>query len=246
MTLDPLALSVAVVAVSVGAFVRGYSGFGSSLIWISGMSIVFAPVVVVPAVYLLELIASARLVPTVWRKADWHSLRWLILGACLGLPPGIYLLSALPPGPVRVAIALIVIGATIALSRGFTLKSVPGAAPTALIGATSGFLNGWTGIGGPPVILFYFSSPVPVAVSRASLIVILFTLDIFSLTLAWAQALVTTEVLVLAAVLSVPVVIGISLGHRRFIQTPPETFRRFVVVLLGLLSLGVLARAILG
>lgn len=246
MTLDPLALSVAVVAVSVGAYVRGYSGFGSSLIWISGMSIVFAPAVVVPAVYLLELIASARLVPTVWRDADWLSLRWLIVGACLGLPPGIYLLSALPPGPVRVAIALIVIGATIALSRGFTLKSVPSAAPTALIGATSGFLNGWTGIGGPPVILFYFSSPVPVAVSRASLIVILFTLDIFSLTLAGAQALVTTEVLVLAAVLSVPVVIGISLGHRRFIQTPPETFRRFVVVLLGVLSLGVLARAMLG
>jgi uncharacterized membrane protein YfcA len=246
VTLDPLALSVAVVAVSVGAYVRGYSGFGSSLIWISGMSIVFAPVVVVPAVYIMELVASARLVPFVWRDADWRSLRWLIPGACLGLPPGLYLLSTLPPGPVRVAIALVVVGATIVLSRGFALKAVPGSAPAAMTGVTSGIMNGWTGIGGPPVIVFYFSSPVPVAVSRASLIVFLFVLDVFAIALAGAQALVTTEVLVLAAILSIPVLIGISLGHRRFIQTPPETFRRLVVVLLGLLSLGVLARAILG
>ena len=61
--MDPLAIAVAVAAVSIGAFVRGYSGFGSSLIWVSGMSIVFPPQQVVPAVYILELVASAGLLP---------------------------------------------------------------------------------------------------------------------------------------------------------------------------------------
>ncbi len=242
--MDLPAVAVAVAAVSLGAFVRGYSGFGSSLIWVSGMSLVFPPVQVIPAVYMLELVASVGLLPGAWRHADWRSLRWLLLGVVFGLPLGLYLLTALPPAPVRVAIALVVLGATYLLSRGFTLKAIPGPVPASATGTLAGLLNGWTGIGGPPIILFYFSSPAPVAVSRASLIAFLFALDALALGLAGAQNLVTFEVLTLAAILAAPVLIGIWLGNRRFINTPPATFRRFVVILLALLSLAVLARAI--
>ena len=245
MNLDPLAVTVSVIAVSIGAFVRGYSGFGSSLIWISGMSIVFPPILVVPAVYILELVASLGLLPGVWRQADWRSLRWLFLGVVLGLPAGLYLLASLSPAPVRVAIALVVLAATFMLSRGFSLKAIPGALPAACTGVASGLFNGWTGIGGPPVILFYFSGPAPVAVSRASLIAFLFGLDVLGLGMAGASGLVTQEVLILAAILTIPVLIGIALGNRRFIHTPPATFRRFVVALLALLSLAVLTRAVL-
>ena len=243
--MDPLAVSVAVAAVSIGAYVRGYSGFGSSLIWVSGMSLVYPPIQVIPAVYMLELVASVGLLPGAWRHADWRSLRWILLGVCVGLPIGLYLLTALPPAPVRVAIAVVVLGATYLLSRGFTLKAIPGPAPASSTGVVAGLLNGWTGIGGPPIILFYFSSPAPVAVSRASLIAFLFVLDILALGLAGARDLVTLEVLKLAAILSVPVLIGIWIGNRRFVRTPPATFRRFVVILLALLSLAVLARALL-
>ncbi len=245
MNLDPLAVTVSIVAVSIGAFVRGYSGFGSSLIWISGMSIVFPPILVVPAVYMLELVASVGLLPGVWRQADWRSLRWLFLGVILGLPIGLYLLANLPPAPVRVAIALVVLSATFLLSRGFSLKSIPGPLPATCTGVASGLFNGWTGIGGPPVILFYFSGPAPVAVSRASLIAFLFVLDVLGIGMAGVNGLVTREVWVLVAILAAPVLIGISLGNRRFIHTPPAAFRRFVTVLLALLSVAVLARALL-
>lgn len=243
--MDALSVAVAVSVISIGAFVRGYSGFGSSLIWVSGMSIVFPPHQVVPAVYILELVASVGLLPGVWRQADWRSLRWLFLGVAAGLPVGLYLLTALPPAPVRVAIALVVLGATFLLSRGFSLKAVPGPIPATATGTASGLLNGWTGIGGPPVILFYFSSPAPVAASRASLIAFLFVLDVIALALAGTQNLVTADVLILVVILAGPVLLGIWLGKRRFIHTPPETFRRFVVIFLALLSLAVLARAVL-
>ena len=245
MALDPLAVAVAIIFVSVGAYVRGYSGFGSSLIWVSGMSVVFPPILVVPAVYMLEIVASLGLLPGVWRQADWRSLRWLFLGVALGLPIGLHLLASLPPAPVRVAIAVVVLAATFLLSRGFALKAIPGPLPAACTGTVSGLLNGWTGIGGPPVILFYFSAPAPIQVSRASLIAFLFVLDVIALAVAGSQDLVTREVFVLAALLSAPVLIGIWLGNRRFVQTPPATFRRFVVVLLALLSCAVLVRAFL-
>ncbi len=92
-------LTFCIVAVFGGALVRGYTGFGSSLIWVSSLSLVLPPVIVVPAVYLLEIAASAHLLPRVWRKIEWRSLRWLLLGTFVATPPGVYLLSALPASP---------------------------------------------------------------------------------------------------------------------------------------------------
>jgi uncharacterized membrane protein YfcA len=243
--MDPWAILVAVAAISVGAFVRGYSGFGSSLIWVSGMSIVLPPIQVIPTVYILELVASAGLLPGVWRQAHWCSLVWLLLGVVAGLPLGVYLLSTLPADPVRIAIAIVVLAATFLLSRGFTLARIPGPAPATAAGAIAGLFNGWTGIGGPPVILFYFSSPAPVEISRASIIAFLFALDVLAISAVGSQGLITTDVGLLAAILTGPAFLGIWLGKRHFIKTPPATFRRFVVILLALLSVAVLVRAVL-
>ncbi|MFQ6018684.1 MAG: sulfite exporter TauE/SafE family protein [Kiloniellaceae bacterium] len=244
--MEPTTLIFAVAAVTAGAVVRGYSGFGSSLLWVSSLSLVLPPAKVVPTVFMLEILASARLLPKVWTLADWRSLRWLLLGTVLGTPPGIFLLATLPAAPVRVAISLVVLSATVLIWRGFTLQAIPGPGPTVLTGLACGLSNGWTGIGGPPAILFYFSSPAAVAVSRASLIAFFLVLDALGLAMATTQDLVTSEVLLLAGLLAGPVLIGIALGNRRFLRTEPETFRRFVLVLLAALSLAVFLRAILG
>ncbi len=171
--MEPASIAFAVVAVFCGAFVRGYAGFGSSMIWVSSLSLVFPPILVIPAVFLLEIAASANLLPRVWREVEWRSLRWLLAGAVVATPAGLYLLAALPAAPVRIAIAIIILAATILLWRGFAWRAVPGAWPAAAAGMLAGAMNGGTGIGGPPVILFYFSSPAAVGVSRASVIAFL-------------------------------------------------------------------------
>ena len=43
-----------------------------------------------------------------------------------------------------------------------------------------------------------------------------------------------------------PMLAGIAAGNRRFLRTEPETFRRFVLIFLALLSVGVFLRAVLG
>ncbi len=239
-------LAFCILAVFGGALVRGYTGFGSSLIWVSSLSLVLPPVIVVPAAYLLEIAASAHLLPRVWRDIEWRSLRWLLLGAFVATPPGVYLLSALPASPLRVAISLIVLGATALMWRGFALKSIPGLGPTVATGLVSGLLNGATGIGGPPVIVFYISSPAAVAVSRASLIAFILAVELFATSVATAHGLVTRDVLVLFGVLVLPMLGGIVTGHRGFIRSDPERFRRHVLVVLAALSVAVLLRAVIG
>ncbi len=243
--MDPVLFAFAAFAVFCGGFVRGYSGFGSGMIWAASLSLILPPVVVVPSIFLLDLIASAHLVPRVWKDIDWRSLRWLLLGAFLATPAGLYLLATLPDRPLRAAIAVVVLAATALLWRGFAWKAMPGPRPALLTGLLSGFLGGGTGIGGPPAILFYFSSPATVGTSRASLIGYLFGLDVLSLGMAGAQGLYTREVALWVAALALPVLAGIVLGHRRFLRADPERFRRFVLLLLAALSIAVLLRVLL-
>lgn len=244
--MDAVVLIFSLAAVFVGAAVRGYTGFGSSMVWVSSLSLVLPPVVVIPAVYLLEVAASGHLMPKVWKEVDWRSLRWLLLGAFAATPVGLYALATVPAAPIRIAISLVVFTATVLIWRGFAVAAIPGAKPAAAIGLVSGLLNGGTGIGGPPAILFYFSSPAAVGISRASIIAFLLGIDVLAAAMAAVQGLFTAEVLVLALVLVVPVMLGITLGHRRFLHAEPETFRRFSLILLAMLSVAVFLRAIFG
>ncbi len=243
--MHPVELIFATIAVFGGAYVRGYSGFGSSLLWISSLSLVLPPVEVIPVVFLLEVAASVRLLPRVWKEVDWRSLRWLGFGTLIATPPGIYLLATVPDAPIRVAISIVVLTATALLWRGFRLKRTPGPSAIVATGLLCGLLNGSTGIAGPPAILFYFSSPAAVAVSRASLIAFFLGTDSYGSVVAASQGLLTAEVLVRTALFLPVVLVGIAVGNRRFIRTAPETFRRFVLVLLAVLSIGVFLRAVL-
>lgn len=242
----PATLAVAVLAVFVGGFVRGYSGFGSGMIWAGGLSLVLPPVVVVPAIFLLDLVASAHLVPRVWQDIDWRSLRWLLLGAVAATPPGLFLLASLPGDVIRAGIAVAVLSATALLWRGFTLRAMPGPRAAVAAGALSGFIGGSTGVGGPPAILLYFSAPTTVGVSRASLIGYLFGLDLISALVASLQGLYTREVGLWTLILVAPMLLGIVLGNRQFLRADPGRFRRFVLLLLAALSIAVLARALVG
>src|SRR5690606_18836815 len=105
-----------------------------------------------------------------WRDIDWRSIRWLLLGYIIALPFGIYALARFPEPPMQLAMSIFVLITAVMMLRGFRLQRTPGGGATTITGAASGLFNGAFGIGGPPVVLFYFSSPAAAAVSRASVV----------------------------------------------------------------------------
>jgi uncharacterized membrane protein YfcA len=235
----------AVIAVTGGAYVRGYGGFGSGLLWSSSLSIVLPPAQVVPIVFMLDLAASAQLLPKVWGDIHWRSLRWLLLGAGVAIPAGIYVLARAGAAPIRIAIAVVVLSATALLWRGLALKRIPGAGAALATGALCGLLGGAMGMSGPPAILFYFSSPAPVTIARASIIAFFAGGDVVGIAAGAAHELVTTAVLVKTALLLPAALIGNALGNRQFIRADPQTFRRIVLLMLVALSVAVFVRALL-
>ena len=161
-------VTYALVCVFAAAIVRGFAGFGFSLLAITAISLVLPPVVVVPSIFLMEIAASVHLLPSVWREVHWRAIGLLLLGCLLATPLGVWLLATTPVAPMQIALGGVVLAAAILLLRGYALRRMPGRASTVATGAASGLLNGAFGIGGPPVILFFFASPAGVAAGRAS------------------------------------------------------------------------------
>ena len=237
-------LIVSIVAVFGAGIIRGYSGFGFAMVAVTSMSLVLPPVQVVPTVLVLEVLASLRLVPQVRKDIDWYSLRWLLIGSFVGIPFGVYLLATIPPAPMRISISLMVLIASILLMRGFAWKRMPGIILILITGLACGMLNGAAAIGGPPVILFYLSSPAGIKTSRASIIAYFLGIDTMCLIVAAIQGLTTLHTLFLAAVCLIPLLLSITVGSRMFIKIDQASFRHHVLIVLMLLSIAGFFRSI--
>lgn len=229
--------------VFLAAIVRGYSGFGFSLLAITSLSLIFAPAEVIPAIFMLEIAASLHMLPAIWRDVHWRSLGFLLAGTIVGTPVGVYFLANVPQAPMTMALAIFVLAATLLLWRGFALKTMPNAPATLAVGAATGMANGAFGIGGPPVILFYFASPAGHAAGRASLVAFFIMTDVTGLLFLARENLVTRESALLALAFLPALAAGVWLGARSFKAADPARFRRIVLAILACLALLTAAKA---
>ena len=243
--LGPGGIAFVVVAVLAGAFVKGYSGFGASMMWVASLSLVFPPDRVVPMVLLWEVASSLQLLPEVWRKIEWRSLGWLFLGASIATPLGVHLLATMPADTIRVGIGLVVLVGSFFLWRGFAWQGQPSPLATSGVGLAFGLLNGSTALGGPPVVLFYLSTPVGAATGRASIIAFFLATDAMAAGIQAVQGVLSLDLLLTAGALLPIMLLGVWAGARHFFQTEPESFKRFSLFLLMGLGIAVLVRALL-
>ena len=241
--LTPSSLGFCLIAVLAGAILKGYTGFGASMLWVTSLSLVLPPLEVVPMVLIFEVATSIYLLPVLWRQVEWKSIAVLLIGTWATTPIGIHVLSSLPPAPIRLALGIVVTVAAILILRGFAMTRVPGNSATLAVGGAAGLLNGSMGIVGPPVILFYFSSPIGVAVGRASIVTYFIGTDSVATAMFAARGLIEAEVLWRTVVFLPVLFAGVALGNREFLKTDPETFKRIAMLVLIALALALLVRA---
>jgi uncharacterized protein len=237
-------LAAATAFIFLAAIVRGYSGFGFSLLAITSLSLVLEPAEIVPSIFMLEIAASLHLLPSIWRDVHWRSLIPLIAGCLVATPFGVMLLASVPPAPMQLALSVFVLIATCLLWRGFALKRIPGTGGAVAAGAAAGLGNGAFGIAGPPVILFYFSSPAGHAMGRASLIAFFLATDLIGLPLLAREGLVTADAFYRAVIFLIPLIAGVWIGARSFKTADPTRFRLMILVLLAFLAILIGGKAI--
>ena len=240
---SPLFLGYVGLCILAAFVVRGFSGFGSSMIAVSALTLAMPPAQVVPAMFALEIVASVGLLPSVWHDVDWRSLVWIVTGCIVGTPIGLAVLAQAPLNLMRALVSAVVVIVALVLLKGFVLRATPGPGATFGVGCLAGLLNGSTGLAGPPVVIFYFSSVGAEERGRATLIAFFVATDVYALVLARAGGLLDAQAMVLGLYALPFVALGIWLGHRRFIATEPQIFRRVVLWILACLGVAGLVLA---
>jgi uncharacterized membrane protein YfcA len=229
-------LLVSSIAIFLAAIVRGFSGFGFSLLAITAISLVMPAREIVPSIFLLEVAASLNLIPSIWREIDWRGIAFLLIGYVIALPFGAWALASVPAPPMQLALGIFVIATAILMLRGFRMEKTPGAAATTATGAASGLLNGAFGTGGPPVVLFYFSTPAAAAVGRASVIAFFLSTDTLGLAELARRGLVTQQSFIQFVAWLPALLIGVWVGTKGFKHMDQAQFRRAVLWILILLA----------
>lgn len=243
---------VGLVASLLAGVVRGFSGFGFSALTVAGVSLFMAPASVVPAVLVLEILASI----SVWRSAvrdlDTVWLKSLLIGNAILVPVGVYLLAHLDPLALRLVVGSALLLTAVCLRwRGGTPLRTSQAVQTAT-GVLSGFLNGLAASGGVAAALVMAACHAPALAMRGTLIA--YVTFASGYTLLWASVfsqgadsgikVFVGETLHWILVLAPGMLLGMRLGRKAFALSNPESFRLLVLNLLIVISgLGV-ARAL--
>lgn len=241
--LSAFTLSYVLFAVLVAAVIRGYAGFGLSALVVSSTALVLPPVKVVPTALLLEVAASIHMLPLVWKDIHWRTLGWLSLGMVFATPLGVHLLASLPAAPMRIVVSLLVLTATLLIWRGYRYRGSTIAAVKVGTGTVSGLMNGAAALGGLPVVIYFLSTVVGAAIIRATVVAYLVGTGLFATAIAGTRDLLTGEVFALTGVCLIPLFMGVALGNHHFVRAQPESFRRFALLLLVVLSVLGLIRA---
>ncbi|MGB9143586.1 MAG: sulfite exporter TauE/SafE family protein [Aestuariivirga sp.] len=229
--------AAATAIIFIAAIVRGYSGFGFSLLAITALSLIYPPAQVIPSIFMLEIAASIHLLPGLWRDIHWRSLVPLVIGTGIGMPIGLMFLTGVPAAPMQIALGLFVFVVTCLLWQGFALKTMPGNIVSTAAGLAAGVANGAFGIGGPPVILFYFASPAGNIVGRATLVTYFLLSDLVGLAFLSHENLVTSDTMLRTLMFLPALLAGVWLGARSFKNADPIIFRKWVLALLALLAM---------
>lgn len=252
--LAPATLAFSLCVVFAAGIVRGFAGFGFSAITVAGVSLVVSPALVVPAIFMLEILASLSQLRGIARDIDMPWLGWLMLGNLVCIPLGVALLAWLPETPLRLLIGALLMAAALLLRAGARVTLVPTRGVRLAAGLASGFINGVAAIGGIAVAVLLSTAKMAPAALRATLIALLLFSDVVSLACAAlmpapghaAGNLVGTDTLKWALWLAPAMLAGIWYGQRSFKGVSPARFRRQVLNLLIALAAVSVARAVVG
>lgn len=217
----------------VSGLARGFSGFGSALIFMPLASSIAAPRLVVVLLLIIDTIGAAPLLPNAWKEADRKATVVIVLGALIGVPTGTYFLTRLDPVTTRWIISIFVAALLVLLLSGWRYRGRDHVALSAGIGALSGFCSGLAQTGGPPIVGYWLGRPVASEIARANILLFFGASDFFSVVSYALTGLITLDAIKLSLVVGPVYAIAIKCGASLFGRASEALFRGICYALIA-------------
>ena len=248
-TLTPALLAWAVAITFLAGWVKGMVGFAMPMIMISLMSSVMDPELALAGLILPTLVTNGMQALRQGTGAAWASMKQfrLFLGAGLvALLISAQLVRVLPQetlllligAPVAVFAALQLVGWTLRLpKRGRPLIE-------AALGGIGGFMGGFSGVWGPPTVMYLAALDTPKAESMRIQGVIYLAGAVVLAGAHLASGVLRAETLPFSAAMILPALLGMMLGTRVHDRIDQQAFRKATLAILLLTALNLIRRAL--
>lgn len=223
-----------VLAIAVAGLVRGFTGFGTALIFVP-VATQFLPVAqVILIMAITGLFSTGVLVPRAWREADRGEVGVMVLAAVVTVPVGLWILSQLDGLVIRWIVAGIGSLTLLAVITGWRWQGRLGVPGRLAIGGAAGTVGGMTGLTGPVVIIFYLANARSVRAVRANTILFLGALDIVLVVSLFLRGQAGMTALWSALVLAVPYLATTLIGQALFDPRHEKAYRVIAYTVVGL------------
>jgi uncharacterized membrane protein YfcA len=229
-----LELALFLLATFAGALVAGLSGFAFGLVAASIWLYILTPLQTATLIIAFGLIVQGYAVWKLRRALDWTRLWPFVLGAAIGVPVGVLILTWSNPAHVRIGVgAFLVLYGLYALFRP-AIPPLKAASPVldAGVGLLNGVLGGMTGLAGILVTIWCGLRGWPKDVQRAVFQPVAVAIFLMSAMWIGAKGAITPDVIKLFLVGLPALLAGTWLGLKLFGLLDEAAFRRVVLVLL--------------
>jgi uncharacterized membrane protein YfcA len=230
----PLELPIFVFATFAGALVTGLTGFAFGLVAASIWLYILTPLQTATLIIAFGLIVQGYSVWKLRGALDWKRLWPFVIGAAIGVPLGVTILTWADPAGVRAAIGVFLV--LYSLYAWFRPAVNPvkagGAAADAGVGFLNGVLGGMTGFAGILVVIWCGLRGWPKDAQRAVFQPVAVAIFLMSALWIGAKGAITADTIKLFLI-GLPVLLaGTWLGLKLFGRLNEAAFRKIVLVLL--------------
>lgn len=221
-------------AIVIAGIVRGFTGFGTAMIFVPVAGMFLAPAQIIALITLTGVGSTAGLLPRAWSQADLRQVGLLAGSALVTVPLGLWIMTQLDAVVVRWIVSGIVGITLLGLIWGWRYDGRITRRGLVAIGVAAGVVGGMTGLTGPVVVLFYLSGHGLVQLIRANTIVFLAALDVVIVANLMIMGNMDWSMVWLAVILGVPYMLATIAGQALFAPGRQHMYRRAAFAVIGL------------
>ena len=218
----------------ISGLVRGFTGFGSALIYIPLISAIYGPRIAAPTLLLIDTLCSLPFALHAAPHCNVREVTAVSIASALALPIGVMALLWVDALTLRWLIAFLVLVALAALVAGWRYRGKPNVGVSLGAGALAGLGAGAVQIGGPPLLVFWLGGDNKAVTVRANIMVYFIVQDALSIALYAYNGLFNAQTLGLVLLLSVPFFVALAFGAFRFHGSSELLYRRVAYVVIAL------------
>ena len=234
------------ISILLASFLQGITGFGFALIAVPLLSL-FIPEIrnITPIIVIYSFLTNIIIVYKSRHYIDFKKIIPLIIFGIIATPIGTYLLLYVKVNTLKIIIGSIITFTAFAMFKNSKIKIKNQSLSYGIVGLLSGFLNGSTGLSGPPVVLFLTNQNTDKEIFRANLTFYGISTNIFAIIIFSVEGIINTSVLNFTLLYLPALIIGVLAGIKISTKINQIIFRNLTIYLIAFLGLYTVISAIL-